>query len=160
MPVSIKDIARIAGVSHSTVSRALRNSPLIPSKTTLRIQKIAHDARYIASAIARGLVTRKTHALGVIVTSIANPFNGEVVAGIEDVANELGYSVILATSQADPEREMSVVRSFRERRVDGVLVASSRVGALYIPLLDELQIPVVLINNQHPSRFLHSSQHR
>ena len=156
MPVSIKDIARLAGVSHSTVSRALHNSPLIPAQTTLRIQKIAQEAGYSASAVARGLVTRRTDAVGVVVTSIADPFNGEIVAGIEDVANELGYSVILATSQADPEREMSVVRSFRERRVDGVLVASSRVGALYVPFLDELEIPVVLINNQHPSRFVDS----
>lgn len=156
MPVSIKDIARIAGVSHSTVSRALRNSPLIPAQTALRIQKIAKEAGYTASAVARGLVTRRTNAVGVVVTSIADPFNGEIVAGIEDVANEVGYSVILATSQGDRDREMSVVRSFRERRVDGILVASSRVGALYIPLLDELEIPVVLINNQHPSRFVNS----
>ena len=150
MPVSIKDIARLAGVSHSTVSRALHNSPLIPASTAIRIQKIAQQAGYTASAVARGLVTRKTNAIGVVVTSIADPFNGELVAGIEDVANQLGYSVILATSQAAPEREMSVIRSFRERRLDGVLVASSRVGAL------ELDIPVVLINNQHPRRFLHS----
>lgn len=156
MPVSIKDIARIAGVSHSTVSRALRNSPLIPPQTTARIQKIAQEAGYTASAVARGLVTRKTNAIGVVVTSIADPFNGEVVAGIEDVANQFGYSVILATSQADPAREISVVRGFRERRLDGILVASSRVGALYVPLLSELEVPVVLINNQHPSRFLHS----
>jgi LacI family repressor for deo operon, udp, cdd, tsx, nupC, and nupG len=64
--------------------------------------------------------------------------------------------VMLANSQADPEREVSVVRSFQERRVDGVLVASSRVGALYVPLLSELQIPIVLLNNQHPGEFVHS----
>ncbi len=146
----------MAGVSHSTVSRALRNSPLIPSRTAQRIQRIASEAGYSASAVARSLVTRKTFALGVVVTSIADPFNGEVVNGIEEVANRHGYSVILANSQADPAREVTVVRSFRERRVDGVLVASSRVGALYVPLLSELQIPIVLINNQHPSEFVHS----
>jgi DNA-binding LacI/PurR family transcriptional regulator len=78
------------------------------------------------------------------------------VAGIEEVANREGYSVILATSQADPEREMTVVRSFRERRVDGILVASSRLGANYLPLLAELEAPIVLLNNQHPSKFVHS----
>lgn len=156
MPVSIKDIARLAGVSHSTVSRALRNSPLIPAHTAQRIQKIANETGYSASAVARSLVTRKTHALGVVVTSIADPFHGEVVNGIEEVANQHGYSVILANSQANPKREMTVVRSFRERRVDGILVASSRVGALYMPLLSELQIPIVLINNQHPSEFAHT----
>ncbi len=131
MAVSIKDIARLAGVSHSTVSRALNRSPLIPLETAERIQQIAKEQGYTASAVARSLVTRKTEAIGVVVTSIADPFNGEVVAGIEEVANQEGYSVVLATSQADPTREMAVVRSFRERRVDGILVASSRLGAQY-----------------------------
>ena len=156
MPTSIKDIARIAGVSHSTVSRALRDSPLIPAETAARIKKIAEELGYRASAVARSLVTRKTEAIGVVVTSIADPFNGEVVAGIEAVANEHGYSVILATSQADPQREMAVARSFHERRVDGIVVASSRVGALYLPTLSEMEVPVVLLNNQHPSEFVRS----
>jgi len=156
MAVSIKDIARLAGVSHSTVSRALRNSPLIPPDTARRIQQIAKSAGYTASAVGRSLVMRKTEAIGVVVTSIADPFNGEVVGGIEEVANRYGYSVILANSKGNPEREMAVVRSFQERRVDGILVASSRVGALYIPLLSELKIPIVLLNNQHPREFVHS----
>ncbi len=156
MPVSIKDIAKLAGVSHSTVSRALRNSPLIPPPTRERIQRIASEHGYSASAIARSLVTRRTEAIGVVVTSIADPFNGEVVAGIEGVANRDGYSVILATSQTDPDREMAVVRSFQERRVDGILIASSRVGSLYVTSLSELKIPIVLLNNQHPGTFIHS----
>jgi DNA-binding LacI/PurR family transcriptional regulator len=156
MAVSIKDIARLAGVSHSTVSRALNRSPLIPPATAERIQRIAAEKGYTASAVARSLVTRKTKAIGVVVTSIADPFNGEVVAGIEELANNEGYSVVLATSQADPLREMTVVRSFRERRVDGILVASSRLGAQYQPLSDELEAPIVLLNNQHPSELAHS----
>jgi DNA-binding LacI/PurR family transcriptional regulator len=156
MPVSIKDIARLAGVSHSTVSRALRGSPLIPPATAQRIQRIAHESGYTASAIARSLVTRKTQALGVVVTSIADPFNADLVDGIEEMANQHGYSVILATSQANPEREMAVVRSFGERRVDGILVASSRVGSLYGSMLEELKIPIVLVNNQHEGAFAYS----
>src|SRR5579884_556610 len=156
MPVSIKDIARLAGVSHSTVSRALRNSPLIPERTARRIQQIACEHGYSASAVARSLVTRKTQTIGVVVTSIADPFNGEVVQGIEETANQSGYSVILATSQADPDRELAVVRSFQERRVDGILVASSRVGSLYMPLLGEMKIPIVLLNNQSPGTFAHT----
>ncbi len=156
MAASIKDIARLAGVSHSTVSRALRKSPLIPAETARRIQTIADELGYRASAVGRSLVTRKTEAIGVVVTSIADPFNGEVVAGIEEIANQNGYSVILATSQTDPQREMAMVRSFHERRVDGIVVASSRVGALYLPTLAEMEIPIVLLNNQHPSEFVHS----
>jgi DNA-binding LacI/PurR family transcriptional regulator len=102
------------------------------------------------------LVTRKTEAIGVVVTSIADPFNGEVVAGIEEVANREGYSVVLATSQADPRRELAVVHSFRERRVDGILVASSRLGAQYQSVFTELEAPIVLLNNQHASELAHS----
>jgi DNA-binding LacI/PurR family transcriptional regulator len=155
-PFSIKDLARAANVSHSTVSRALRNSPLINPETTARIQRIARESGYRASAVARGLVTRKTRTLGVVVTTIADPFIAEVVSGIEQGANDNGYSVFLADSNADAKRELSVVRSFAERWVDGIIVTASRVGALHIPHLSEMGVPIVMINNQHAGQFTHS----
>src|SRR5262249_50102854 len=151
--VSIKDIARAARVSHSTVSRALRNSPLVNPDTRALIHKIAAEKGYTVSAVARSLVTRRTNTIGVVVTSIADPFVGEVVSGIEEFALSRHYSVILATCHADPDREQRAVRSFQERRVDGILVTASRVGALYLPILAEMQVPIVLINNQHPGEF-------
>lgn len=155
-PTSIKDIARIADVSFSTVSRALQNSPLISRHTAERIQRIARESGYRASAVARGLVTQKTKTIGVVVTTIADPFVSEVVSGIEECCNDHGYSVFLANSNADPEREQKVVQSFSERRVDGIIVMSSRVGALYVPLLSDMNVPIVLVNNQHPGEFVHS----
>ncbi len=154
--VSIKDVARVAGVSHPTVSRALRNSPLVSRKTAERIREIATAMGYWPDAVARGLVTRRTGTIGVVVTTISDPFIGEVVSGIEDTANDHGYSVFLANSNADPTREIRVVQSFQQRRVDGILVAASRVGALYVPMLGQLKVPIVLINNQHPDEFVHS----
>jgi DNA-binding LacI/PurR family transcriptional regulator len=147
--VSIKDIARAASVSHPTVSRALRNSPLVNRETAERIQSIAAVMGYRPNKIARSLVTKRTYTIGVVVTSIADPFIGEVVSGIEAVANEHGYSVVLSNSNADPDLEVKVVHSFQERRVDAVIVTASRVGALYLDLLSRLKIPIVLINNQH-----------
>jgi len=155
-PISIKDIAREAQVSHPTVSRALRYSPLVKRETAERIRQIASSMGYRANAVARGLVTRRTRTIGAVVTTIADPFIGEVVSGIEEMANDHGYSVFVANCMADPEREIRVVDSFQERRVDGILVTSSRVGALYMPLLSQLKVPIVLINNQHPSEFVHS----
>jgi DNA-binding LacI/PurR family transcriptional regulator len=113
---SIKDIARLARVSHSTVSRTLHRSPLVNLKTAEKIRKIAAEAAYRSSAVARSLVTSRTHTLGVVVTSSADPFVAEVVAGIEVEANAHNYSVFLADSNADPQREVSVVQSFEERR--------------------------------------------
>jgi DNA-binding LacI/PurR family transcriptional regulator len=154
--LSIKDIARIARVSHPTVSRALQNSPLVNAKTAEKIRKIADETGYRASAVARGLVTRRTRTIGLVVTTVADPFASEVVCGIEQTANDHGYSVFLADSNADPERERKVVRALAEQRVDGILVTSSRVGALYLPMLAEMQVPIVLVNDQHPGAFVHS----
>lgn len=154
--LSIKDIARAANVSHSTVSRALRNSPLVNFETAEQIRKIARDANFRISAVARSLATGRTNTFGVVVTTIADPFAAEVVQGIEDEANTHGYSVILANSGANPEREMKVVHSFEERRVDGILVMSSRVGNLYMGHFAEMKVPIVLINNQHPEEFVYS----
>ncbi len=154
--VSIKDIAQAAQVSHSTVSRAIRHSSLVNGDTGDRIRQIARRMGYRPSAVARSLVTKKTWTIGVVVTTIADPFIAEIVGGIEETANIHGYSVFLANSNADPEREMKVVHSFHERRVDGILVTASRVGALYLPLLNELKVPIVLINNQYPGEFAHS----
>lgn len=153
---SIKDIARLAKVSHSTVSRALANSPLISAATSERIHRIALETGYRPSAAARSLVTSRTSTIGIVATHISDPFAAEVVGGIEDAANDRNYSVLLANSNAEPQREMKVVRSFEERRVDGIIVTSSRVGATYAELLSQTQVPIVLLNNQHPSEFLHS----
>ncbi|MDE3090130.1 MAG: LacI family DNA-binding transcriptional regulator [Chloroflexota bacterium] len=152
MKVSIKDIARTAGVSHSTVSRALSNSPLLPESTRRRIQRVAQKMGYAPNAIARGLVTRRTHTIGVIVTTIEDPFVAEVVRGIEEIAANQNYRVFLGTSHNDPTREVNLVKALREWRVDGVIVASSRVGALYQPLLKEIGAQIVLINNQNQSK--------
>lgn len=156
MRVSIKDIAKQAGVSHSTVSRALADHPVIPEPTRRRIQRLARKLHYTPNAIARGLVTQHTHAIGVIVTSIADPFVGEVVRGIEQIAGDHHYRVFLGTSHNDPTREVNLVRAMREWRVDGVIVASSRVGSLYKPMLKEIGVPIVLINNQHSGTYIHS----
>lgn len=155
-PASIKDIARLAKVSHSTVSRALHNHPLVNPKTAERIRQLASKHGYRPSAAARSLVTQRSYTIGVVVTTISDPFVAGVVGGIEEVASAHGFSVFLANSNADPEQEVRVVQSFDERRVDGIVVTSSRVGALYVPVLSRRQVPIVLLNNQHPSEFAYS----
>jgi DNA-binding LacI/PurR family transcriptional regulator len=153
---TIRDIAQAAQVSHATVSRALRNSSLVKSETTEIIRRIAEESGYRPSAAARSLVTRKTNLIGVVVTNIADPFVAEIVSGIEEMADEHAYSVYLANSNADSDRELRVVRGFEERSVDGIIVTSSRVGAVYVPLLSQMRVPIVLVNNQHPAEFTHS----
>ncbi len=156
MKVSIKDIAEAAGVSHSTVSRALQNSPLVNPQTAAQIHKLAREMGYTPSAIAQSLVTRRTNTIGLVLTFISDPFVDRVVDGIEDLATTAGYSVFLCSSKGDPEREMAVVETFHRRRVDGVIVLSSRVGRLYGERLQELSVPIVLVNNQGEGEYLYS----
>jgi DNA-binding LacI/PurR family transcriptional regulator len=156
MSVSIKDIAKAAGVSHSTVSRALADSPLVAEETKRRVRRLAKEMGYSPSAIARGLVTKRTYTVGLVVTTIADPFVAEVVGGIEETALDNGYSVILCDSNAEPQREITAVRTLREKRVDGIIVTASRVGNLYLPLLEEVEVPIVLVNNQQEGRYVYS----
>jgi DNA-binding LacI/PurR family transcriptional regulator len=156
MSVSIKDIARLAGVSYSTVSRALNDSPVVSRETAARIKKAASDAGYAPNAVGRSLATGRTRTIGVIVTTIADTFAAEIVAGIEAVAGENGFSVVLACAHANPEREISIVKSFRENRVDGLVITASRVGTLYAPLISEMKVPLVLVNHFSPGRFAQS----
>jgi LacI family repressor for deo operon, udp, cdd, tsx, nupC, and nupG len=145
--VSIKDIARAANVSHSTVSRALSDSSLISDETKARIQDLAHEMGYSPDSQARSLVMGKSHTIGVVVTTITDPFIAEIVQNIETTAHHHDYSVILASSNAEPEREIAAVEMLHSKRVDGVVVTSSRVGALYQAQLDRLGVPVVLVNS-------------
>jgi len=145
--ISIKDIAQAAGVSHSTVSRALGDSPLVNTETRARIQQLAREMGYTPDAWARSLVMGRTQTVGVVVTTIADPFIAEVVHGIEGAAYENDYTVILASSDSDPVRELAAVEMLRSKRVDGVIVTSSRVGALYQERLQRISVPVVLLNN-------------
>lgn len=147
---SIKDIARMAKVTHPTVSRALRKSPLVNPRTAERIRRIAQEAGYQASAVARGLVMRRTCTVGLVVTTIADPFISGVVRGVEQTARDLGYNVMLADCNSDPVREQKIVQSFAEQRLDGIIVTSSRVGALYLPMLEAMRVPIMLVNNHHP----------
>ncbi len=156
MAVTIKDIARAAGVSHSTVSRALKGDPRISQATTERIRRLAEEMGYRPSAVAQSLVTRQTRTIGLVVTFISDPFIDRIVDGIEDQAAQAGYSVFLSASHADPERELTVVETFHRRRVDGVIVLASRVGHLYGERLDELGVPIVLINSQAEGEYLYS----
>jgi len=149
MRVSIKDVAQAAGVSHSTVSRALGDSPLVKAETKTHIKRLAQEMGYTPDAIARSLVTRQTRTVGVVVTTITDPFVAEVVQGIEDTALKNDYSVILASSAAEPDREVAAVEMLRAKRVDSVIVTSSRVGALYLEHLERIGVPVVLINNHN-----------
>lgn len=148
MSVTIKDVAKAAGVSHTTVSRALRDNPAIASATTANIKKLANEMGYVPNHVARGLKMRRSGVLGVIVRRVDDPFFGEVIDGIEDVIRAAGYSLFLSASHNDPRKDREIIASMIEQRVDGVINCSTSLGTDSRQRLTKLGIPTVLVNNQ------------
>lgn len=156
MPATIVDVAHRAGVSIATVSRVIHDSPLVNTATRQRVEHAVSELNYAPNVVARGLVTRRTQAIGLVITSMADPFFPPIVQGVEETALDHGYSVLLCTSNNNPVRELSVVRLLRERRVDAIIIAASRVGGLYLSHLQEIKAPLVLINNEQSGTYAYS----
>lgn len=154
-PVSIQDIAQAAEVSHTTVSRALRNSPLISKEVREKIQKLALEMGYIPNAVAQSLRGQRTNTIGLVVTTISDPFFGRVVRGIEEMAQQYNLSVFLSVSNNDPDRELAVIENFHRRRVDGIIVAAAQLTEQHERRLVRIGVPTVLINHQAESKLEH-----
>lgn len=120
--VTIRDVARHAGVSVTTVSRVLNNSqhPINP-ETRERVLAAIKELRFYPNAMARSLQLNETRTIGLILPDVANPYYPGIVRGVEDVAHENGYTVILCNTDRSQERTKIYLRVLREKRVDGVI---------------------------------------
>src|SRR6058998_1866893 len=144
---SILDVARLAGVHPSTVSRALHRAdlPLRP-ETRRRVLAAVDRLEYRPSAIARGLRLQRTKTLGMLVPDITNPFFPPIIRGAEEAARERGYELVLCNTDDAPERETASLRVLRERQADGLLIATSRMADTTVAALRGERFPFVLVN--------------
>jgi LacI family transcriptional regulator len=124
--VTMADVAREAGVSTMTVSRVVNEKGEISAATRQRVLAVIEQLGYRPSAIARGLATQRTGTLGLVVPDISNPFFSDLARGAEDQAYAEGYNIFLCNTKEDPQREVSTLESLAEKRVDGLIVCSSR----------------------------------
>jgi LacI family transcriptional regulator len=150
---TIKDIARKANVSHTTVSRALNDKSRIKSETKEKIILIAKELNYRPDFIARSLVMRRTKTLGLVITTIANPFYTELSQGIESTAISLGYNIILCSTNYDLSAEKKYVDMLQSKGVDGIIFTSAHMGDPNIIRLAEEGFPIILVNRRtyHPT---------
>lgn len=124
--ISLKDLAKEIGVSISTVSRALNNHPDISPEMTLRIQKLAAELNYTPNPLAMGLLKQATRMIGVIVPDLVTHFYSSIISGIEDVAEERGYYILIASSNETLSKEIKSVENLLKTRVEGLIVCLSQ----------------------------------
>jgi LacI family transcriptional regulator len=124
--VTMAHVAQKAGVSLMTVSRVINDKEGVGQATRERVKAFIEQLGYSPSDIARGLVTKHTGTLGLVMPDVANPFFAEVARGAEHIAYDAGYNLFLCNTGEDTQRELEMLQSLEEKRVDGVLVCSSR----------------------------------
>lgn len=147
---TIKDIARLAGVSVSTVSRALNNAPEINAETRTRILDICRKEGYRANLLARSLISSRTGVIGVIQPDIADPYHASLALHIETCARELDYQVMLCLGRPDDPEIGGLFDFLISQQVEGVILTSADDGAL--PLLRRYRsaLPAVLLGAPVP----------
>ncbi|OCL25780.1 LacI family transcriptional regulator [Orenia metallireducens] len=147
---TIKDVAKSAGVSPSTVSRVINNHPRISSETKKRVEKSMKEIGYHPNIIARSLVKQKTNTLGLVMPysteeAFADPFYSEILRGIGSVAQNKEYSLLLITSNGMKEELEVTLKAVRSKRVDGLLILRARSNDKLLKELKKLKTPFVIV---------------
>ncbi|WP_276496640.1 LacI family DNA-binding transcriptional regulator [Pontibacter litorisediminis] len=157
-PVTIKEIAKILHVSTSTVSRALHDHPSIGAATSLRIKQLAKELNYERNQTAVHFQQGKTYTLGVILPELSEAFFSSAISAIEDTAYKRNYTVLLAQSHDDAEKEKRLVEKMKSHRVDGLLVSVAKTTSSFehFSSLSQYNIPVVFFDRIPPLNGIHS----
>lgn len=142
----IFEVARSAGVSISTVSRVSNGTAPVGPRTAARVRAAMERLGYSPHALARGLAARRSHTLGLLITDILTPYFPDIVRGAQEAAEAAGYVVLLGDASVHTASEDLLVKRLLERRVDGLIVASSRTTDEYARQLRSEDVPVVCIN--------------
>lgn len=150
MNLTIKDIAKLAGVSSATVSRVLNNASSVKKETREQIERIIEENHYVPNVMAQGLSKNESSTVGVIVPDICNPFFCEVIKGIGTVADENGLKIILCDTDEDPQKEVEYLEDLKQLRPKGIIITpisdSNEFNSQYLSLLEGLGIPIALVD--------------
>jgi len=148
MTTRLKDIANELGLSVVTISKVLRNHPDIGAETRKRVLKRMRELNYQPNLAARSLVSGKTWTLGLVVPDLLHPFFADIAKSISAVARKLGYSLLISSSDEDPDLEVQEIKQLLARRVDVIIVASAQSSVECFRLIDEQKTPYILIDRR------------
>ncbi|WP_338523573.1 LacI family DNA-binding transcriptional regulator [Pseudomonas batumici] len=143
---TIKDVAALAGISYTTVSHVLNRTRPVSDKVRLKVEAAIAQLDYVPSAVARSLKAKTTATIGLLVPNSLNPYFAELARGIEDYCERNNYCVILCNSDDDPDKQRSYLRVLLEKRVDGLIVASTGGDDSLGAGLAAVHTPIVIVD--------------
>ncbi len=142
--VTIYDVAREAGVSMATVSRVVNGNPNVKPTTRKKVSDVIERLNYRPNAVARGLASKKTTTVGVIIPDVTNLYFSSLARGIDDIASMYNYNIVLANSDGDIQKEKKVLDTLLAQQVDGVIFMGHQVSDVMSKEIDRVDTPVVL----------------
>ncbi|RLL41794.1 LacI family transcriptional regulator [Oceanobacillus piezotolerans] len=146
--VTIKNIAEMAKVSRTTVSRVLNNSGYVSEDVRKRVEKVIEETGYIPSHYAKSLRTKKTKIVGVILPTIQTETSSRIVTGIGKEISQHGYEILLANTNLNQEKEIEYLELLKERRVDGIILIATNTEPALVEKIKEMNIPLVMIGQE------------
>ncbi len=146
--VTIRDVAKHAGVAPITVSRVINNSGYVNEKTRARVEAAIADLGYVPNVLARSLRSRRTGTLGLILTDISNPFWTTVARGVEDAASDAGFNVILCNTDESEAEQDKYLHVLMQKQVDGVLLVPARSAVEPIKFIQSQNTCVVVLDRR------------
>ncbi|PWU69509.1 LacI family DNA-binding transcriptional regulator [Gracilibacillus dipsosauri] len=147
---TINDIAKMAGVSRSTVSRFLNKNGYVSEEAAKRIQDVIHDTGYMPSQSAQSLRTKKSGVIGVILPKISTETASRVVSGINQFLQKNHYQVLLADTSLNHEKEIEFIRLLQSRNVDGIILLGTHISTELMRAIQESRVPIVVIGQDMP----------
>lgn len=156
MNITIYDVAREANVSMATVSRVVNGNPNVKPATRKKVLEVIERLEYRPNAVARGLASKKTTTVGVIIPDIANIFYAELARGIEDIATMYKYNIILSNSDQNVNKELHLLNTMLGKQVDGLIVMSQNITDDFVQELKRSPVPIVLAGSIEESKTIPS----
>ena len=147
---TIRDVAQRAGVAPITVSRVVNQDGYVSDETRARVEAAIAELGYVPNRLARGLRSKQTNTLGLVLTDITNPFWTTVARGVEDAAETEGFSVILCNTDESEAKQEAYLRVLLQKQVDGFVLAPARSNAEPVTLIQQQDVPVVVIDRRVP----------
>lgn len=147
MSVTIKDIAKLSGVSTATVSKVINHKDNDIGKSTIeRVKKIIEEQKYSPNIVARSMITKKTKTIGLVIPDVRNPFFTDLARGAEDVANERGYSLLFCNTDDDLKKEIKYINNLIEKQIDGIALAGAAIRDQSLEENMDIKIPIVSLD--------------